>query len=35
MSMARLTFLSRLELNRRDGSFREAPLAKVSFTTFL
>src|SRR6185369_15578202 len=26
---------SRLELKRRAGSFREAPLAKVSFTTFL
>ncbi len=30
MSMARLTLPSRLELKRRDGSGREAPLAKVS-----
>src|SRR3954447_16714439 len=35
MSMARLTFPSRLELNRREGSFNAAPLAKVIFTTFL
>jgi hypothetical protein len=34
-SMARLVFPSRLELKRRDGSFRAAPLAKVIFTTFL
>src|ERR1700721_2596648 len=35
MSMARLVFPSRLELNRPDGSSSEAPLAKVSFTTLL
>src|SRR5919204_102475 len=35
MSIARRVFPSRLELNRRAGSFRDAPLAKVSFTTFL
>src|SRR5439155_13397822 len=35
MSIARRTFPSRLELKRRAGSFRNAPLAKVSFTTFL
>src|SRR5213075_2945797 len=29
------TFPSRLELKRRAGSFKDAPLAKVSFTTFL
>src|SRR5262249_42664553 len=34
-SMARLTLPSRLELKRLEGSFREAPLAKVIFTTFL
>src|SRR5688572_19438704 len=34
-SMARLTLPSRLELKRPEGSFREAPLAKVIFTTFL
>src|SRR5438445_3074159 len=34
-SIARRTFPSRLELKRRAGSFRDAPLAKVSFTTFL
>src|SRR6202040_3771424 len=34
-SMARLVFPSRLELKRREGSFRAAPLAKVIFTTFL
>src|SRR5207249_1991184 len=34
MSIARRTFPSRLELKRRAGSFRDAPLAKVSFTTF-
>jgi hypothetical protein len=28
-------FPSRLELNRPEGSFRAAPLAKVIFTTFL
>ena len=35
MSIARRTFPSRLELKRRAGSFRDAPLAKVSFTTVL
>src|SRR5499426_3474022 len=35
MSIARLTFPSRLELKRLFGSFKEAPLAKVSFTTDL
>src|SRR5262249_44062114 len=35
MSIARRTFPSRLELKRRAGSLRDAPLAKVSFTTFL
>src|SRR6267142_170720 len=35
MSIARRVFPSRLELKRRAGSFRDAPLAKVSFTTFL
>jgi hypothetical protein len=34
-SMARLTCLSRLELNRPEGSLSDAPLAKVSFTTAL
>jgi hypothetical protein len=34
-SMARLTLPSRLELKRPAGSFREAPLAKVSFTLSL
>ena len=34
-SMARLVFPSRLELKRLAGSFRDAPLAKVSFTTLL
>src|SRR5881296_2860678 len=34
-SMARLTLPSRLELKRPEGSFSEAPLAKVIFTTFL
>ena len=34
-SMARLTFPSRLELKRPEGSFRAAPLAKVILTTFL
>src|SRR5215831_1859193 len=35
MSMARLTFPSRLELNRPEGSFNLAPLANVILTTFL
>src|SRR6267154_2645616 len=35
MSMARLTFPSRLELKSFAGSFKEAPLKKVSFTTDL
>jgi len=35
MSMARLTFPSRLELNRRAGSFNAAPLANVILTAFL
>src|SRR5689334_6301774 len=35
MSIARRTFPSRLELKRRAGSFSDAPLANVSFTTFL
>src|SRR5947209_17500158 len=35
MSIARRTLPSRLELKRLAGSFRDAPLAKVSFTTFL
>src|SRR5207245_11267278 len=35
MSIARRAFPSRLELKRRAGSFRNAPLAKVSFTTCL
>src|SRR5438874_342772 len=34
-SMARLVLPSRLELKRPDGSWSEAPLAKVSFTTLL
>src|SRR6266700_5990588 len=33
--MARLTLPSRLELKSPEGSFRDAPLAKVIFTTFL
>src|SRR5437762_4017222 len=33
--MARLVLPSRLELKRPEGSFNEAPLAKVIFTTFL
>jgi len=33
--MARLTFPSRLELNRPEGSFNAAPLANVILTTFL
>ena len=32
MSIARLVFPSRLELNSLAGSFNEAPLAKVNFT---
>src|SRR5581483_2232822 len=35
ISMARLTFPSRLELNRPEGSFNTAPLAKVILTTLL
>src|SRR5437868_15301235 len=35
MSMARLTFPSRLELNRPEGSCNAAPLANVNLTTFL
>src|SRR5207244_12760280 len=35
MSMARLTFPSRLELNRPEGSSNAAPLKNVSLTTFL
>src|SRR6476620_11811615 len=35
MSMARLTFPSRLELKRREGSFNAAPLANVILTTLL
>ena len=35
MSIARLTFPSRLELNRPAGSFSAAPFAKVIFTWFL
>jgi hypothetical protein len=35
MSMARLTFPSRLELNNPEGSFKAAPLKNVSLTTFL
>src|SRR5215813_4708260 len=35
MSMARLAFPSRLELNRPEGSFNAAPLGNVSLTTFL
>src|SRR5436309_8903876 len=34
-SMARLVLPARLELKRPEGSFREAPLAKVIFTTLL
>src|SRR6516225_9474522 len=33
--MARRVLPSRLELNRPEGSFSEAPLAKVTFTTLL
>src|SRR5215470_18567723 len=32
MSIARLTFPARLELKSLAGSFKEAPLKKVSFT---
>src|SRR4029079_10922259 len=35
MSIARRVFPSRLELKRWAGAFRDAPLAKVSFTTCL
>ena len=35
MSMARRVLPSRLELNRPAGSFSEAPLKKVNFTTLL
>src|ERR1051325_7492852 len=35
MSIARRTFPSRLELKRRAGAFRNASLAKVSFTACL
>src|SRR6202162_3602814 len=35
MSMARLAFPSRLELNRVEGSFNAAPLENVILTTFL
>src|SRR5678815_4278979 len=35
ISIARRTLPSRLELKRRAGSFRDAPLANVSFTTLL
>src|ERR1700693_734360 len=35
MSMARLAFPSRLELNKPEGSFNAAPLANVILTTFL
>src|SRR5207245_10907885 len=35
MSMARRAFPSRLELKWWEGAFREAPLEKVIFTTFL
>src|SRR5580658_3424833 len=35
MSMARLTFPSRLELNRPEGSSNAAPLANVILTTLL
>src|ERR1700741_261921 len=34
-SMARRVLPSRLELKRPEGSFKEAPLAKVIFTTLL
>src|SRR5436190_4139761 len=35
MSIARLTFPPKLELNRPEGSFKAAPLKNVSLTTFL
>src|SRR4051812_40653793 len=35
MSMARLTFPSKLELKRPEASFKAAPLAKVILTTSL
>src|SRR5471032_3332164 len=35
ISIARRVFPSRLELNRRLGSFSDAPFANVSFTAFL
>src|SRR5437867_32223 len=35
MSIARRVFPSRLELKRWAGSFSDAPLENVSFTTFL
>src|SRR5437899_9483213 len=35
MSMARLAFPPRLELNRPEGSFNAAPLGNVILTTFL
>src|SRR5438045_7634405 len=35
MSMARLTFPARLELNRPEGAFNAAPLGNVILTTFL
>src|SRR6476620_8945095 len=35
MSMARLTFPSRLELKRPEGSFSAAPFANVILTLFL
>src|SRR5262249_24066029 len=35
MSIARLIFPSRLELNRREGSFNAAPLANVILTQLL
>src|SRR6185503_10478058 len=35
MSMARLTFPSRLELNKPEGSFNAAPFANVSLKVFL
>src|SRR5881398_470905 len=35
MSMARLTFPSRLELNRPEGTFNAAPFANVILTAFL
>jgi hypothetical protein len=35
MSIARLVLPPRLELKRPEGSSKDAPLAKVSFTAFL